>query len=66
MDDTYVLDVGKMRFHVRDRNVKRLRDVTDPGCPYEETCFYSVPIGMPNVEENCYGTAATQEQSSAV
>jgi len=51
MDDTYVLDVGKMRFHVRDRNVKRLRDVTDPGCPYEETCFYAVPIGMPNVEE---------------
>jgi len=51
MDDTYVLDVGKMRFHVRDRNVKRLRDMTDPGCPYEETCFYSVPIGMPNVEE---------------
>jgi hypothetical protein len=51
MDDTYVLDVDKMRFHVRDRNVKRLRDVTDPGCPCEETCFYSVPIGMPNVEE---------------
>jgi hypothetical protein len=51
MDDAYVLDVSKMRFQVRDRYIKRLRDVTDPGCVYEETCFYSVPKGVPNPEE---------------
>ena len=47
----YVLDVGKMRFHVRDRYVRRLRDTTDPECAYEETCFYAVHTGMPKAEE---------------
>jgi len=47
----YVLDVGKMRFRVRDRHVSRLRDVTDPGCALEETCFYPVHRGMPKAEE---------------
>jgi len=47
----YVLDVGKMRFRVRDRYVSRLRDMTDPGCSIEETCFYSVHKGMPKAEE---------------
>ena len=51
MDDAYVLDVGEVRFHVRDRYVKRLRDMSDPECAYEETCFYSVHKGMPNAEE---------------
>ena len=51
MDHAYVLDVGKMRFHVRDRYVGRLRDMTDPGCTYEETCFYPVHKGMPKTEE---------------
>jgi hypothetical protein len=51
MDDAYFLDVGKMRFHVRDRYVRRLRDVTDPECAYEETCFYTVHKGMPKAEE---------------
>jgi len=51
MDDAYVLDVGKMRFHVRYRCVDRLRDVTDPECAYEETCFYPVHKGMPKAEE---------------
>jgi hypothetical protein len=51
MDDAYLLDVGKMRFHVRDRYVGRLRDVTDPECAYEETCFYPVHKGMPKAEE---------------
>jgi len=51
MGDAYVLDVGKMRFHVRDRYVRRLRDLTDPGCAYEETCFYPVHISMPKAEE---------------
>ena len=51
MEDAYVLDVGKMRFHVRDRYVGRLRDLTDPKTAYEETCFYPVHKGMPNAEE---------------
>ncbi len=51
MDDAYVLDVGKMRFHVRDRYVRRLRDLTDPECAYEETCFYPVHKGMAKAEE---------------
>ncbi len=51
IDDAYLLDVGKMRFHVRDRYVKRLRDVTDPECACEETCFYPVHKGMPKEEE---------------
>ena len=51
MDNDYVLDVGKMRFYVRHRYVRRLRDVTDPKCGYEETCFYPVHKGMPNAEE---------------
>jgi hypothetical protein len=49
--NAYDLDVGKMRFRVRDRNISRLRDMTDPGCALEETCFYSVHRGMPKVEE---------------
>ncbi len=51
MEDAYVLDVGKMRFHVSHRYVKRLRDTTDPECAYEETCFYPVHKGMPKAEE---------------
>jgi hypothetical protein len=51
MDDGYVLDVGKMRFRVGYRYVRRLRDMTDPECPYEETCFYPVHKGMPKAEE---------------
>lgn len=49
--DAYVLDVGNMRFHVRDRYVRRLRDMTDPECAYEETCFYPLHKGMPKAEE---------------
>jgi hypothetical protein len=51
VDDAYVLDVGKTRFHVRHRYVERLRDTTDPECAHEETCFYPVHKGMPNAEE---------------
>ena len=51
MGNVYVLDVGKTRFHVRDRYVRRLRDMTDPECSYEETCFYPVHKGMPKAEE---------------
>jgi hypothetical protein len=51
VDDAYVLDVGKMRFHVGHRYVKRLRNTTDPKCAFEETCFYPVHKGMPKAEE---------------
>ncbi len=51
VDDAYVLDVGKMRFYVRYRYVRRLRDMTDPEFAYEETCFYPVHKGTPKAEE---------------
>jgi len=51
VDDAYVLDVDKMRFHVGHRYVKRLRNTTDPKCAFEETCFYPVHKGMPKAEE---------------
>jgi hypothetical protein len=51
MDDAYVLDVGTMRFQVRDRHVSRLRDMTDPKCASEKTCFYLVHKGIPKEEE---------------
>jgi len=50
MGNCYVLDVGTTRFHVRDRYVGRTRDVTDPECAYEETCFYSAHKEMPKSE----------------
>ncbi len=50
-DNRYLLDVGKTRFYVRDRCVRRLRDSTNPKCGYDETCFYSVHRGMPREEE---------------
>jgi hypothetical protein len=50
MDNCYVLDVGTTRFHVRDRYVRRMRDVTDPKCEYEETCFYAAEKEMPKSE----------------
>lgn len=49
--NAYVLEVGKMRFHVRDRYISRLRDMTDAGCALEETCFYLAHKGMPKAEE---------------
>jgi hypothetical protein len=51
MDDAYIVGVGKMQFRVGYRYVRRLRDVTDPVCAYEETCFYPVHKGMPKAEE---------------
>jgi hypothetical protein len=49
--NVYVLDVGKTRFHVRHRYIRRLRDAADGKCAYEETCFYPVHKGMPGAEE---------------
>jgi len=51
MGSGYVLDVGTTRFEVRDRYVRRLRDLTDPKCSYEETCFYSAHEEMPKAEQ---------------
>jgi hypothetical protein len=50
MGNEYILDVGTTRFHVRDRYVRRMRDVTDPKYAYEETCFYSAHKEMPKSE----------------
>ena len=62
MGDYYVLDVGKTRFFVRDGYIKRLRDVTDPKCPQEETCFYPVRQDMPAAEKT--GTALLQLENN--
>ena len=51
MGNRYILNVGKTIFHVRDRYVWRLPDSTNPGCGYNETCFYSVHKGIPREEE---------------
>ncbi len=51
MGGDYVLDVGKARFYVSYRYVRRLRDATDPNCACEETCFYPLHKGMPKAEE---------------
>ena len=51
MGSGYALDVGSTRFQVRDRYVRRLWDVTDPQCAYEETCFYSADESIPKAEQ---------------
>jgi hypothetical protein len=38
--NNYVLEIGTTRFQVRDRYVRRLQDMSDSKCEYEETCFY--------------------------
>ena len=45
--DCCVLDVGKTRFSVYVASVGRLRDVTDPTCTHERTCFYVADQEMP-------------------
>jgi hypothetical protein len=50
-DAGYRLDVGKTRFYVRDRFVRRMRDATNPECGYDETCFYCLNRAMPRAEE---------------
>ena len=49
--NSYVLDVGTTRFHLRDRYVGRQRDVSDPKCEYEETCFRLPYTDMPRAEQ---------------
>jgi len=48
---TFVIDVGTTRFYVRDRRVKRLRDLVDPTCKFEETCFYVPTDDVPTAEQ---------------
>jgi hypothetical protein len=62
VNDAYVLDVGTMQFHVRDRYVRRVRDTTAPECASQETCFYPVHKGMPKAEE--IATALLQLRSN--
>jgi len=50
-DEAYILDVGKTRFYVRDRYVRRLRDAANPESGYDETCFYCLNRTMPRAEE---------------
>jgi hypothetical protein len=50
MGNAYDLTVGKTRFHVRYRYVRRLRDLTDPQGADEETCFYPAKKEMPKSE----------------
>jgi hypothetical protein len=48
---TYFLDVGKTRFEVSDRFIRRLRDSSDPKAKPEETCFYCTFRGIPQAEQ---------------
>jgi hypothetical protein len=47
----YTLHVGTTRFQVCDRYVRRVQDVTNPKCAYEETCFYPAHKEMPEAEQ---------------
>ena len=51
IDNSYVLDVGKAQFQVRDGNVKRIPYGTDPRLSRWETCFHSAPKDMPKAEQ---------------
>jgi hypothetical protein len=51
MRDGYLLNVGTNTFHVRDRYVRRLREVKDANSRYEETCFFVPNQGMPGAEQ---------------
>ena len=62
MGNAYDLTVGKTRFHVRYRYVRRLGDLTDPQGAYEETCFYPAKKEMPKSEH--IATALLQLKSN--
>ena len=48
---SYILNVGKTRFHVRDRNVKRIPDGADPTWARWETCFHPAHQDMAAEEQ---------------
>jgi hypothetical protein len=45
------LEVDKTQFCLRSGHVTRLRDVIDPKCASEETCFYPAYKDMPKAEQ---------------
>ena len=47
----YVLDVGKTRFDVQDRYVRRMLSATGSAKKCEETCFYPSRQDMPAAEK---------------
>ena len=61
-DNNYILDVGRTRFRVRDGYVGRLRDVSNPKCGYEETCFILPYNRMPSAAQ--IATALLQLKSN--
>jgi hypothetical protein len=65
MGNGYDIDVGTTRFHVRDRYVGRLRDVSNPKGVRGNVLLSR---GQKHAESraNCYRAAAPQEQSSVV
>jgi hypothetical protein len=48
---SYILNVGKMRFHVRDRSVKRIPEGEDPTWGPWETCFHPAHQDMAAEEQ---------------
>ena len=48
---SYVLNVGKARFHVRDRNVTRIPDGANPTWARWETCFHLAHQDMAEKEQ---------------
>jgi hypothetical protein len=48
---SYILNVGNTRFHVRDRNVKRISDGADPTGARWETCFHPAHQDMAAEEQ---------------
>jgi len=51
MGSSYVLDVGNARFHVRNRNVKRISDGADPTWARCATCFHPAHQDMAEAEQ---------------
>src|SRR5260370_29393693 len=50
MGSGYALDVGVTRFQVCGSYVRRVQDVNNPKCGYEETCFYTADKSLPKAE----------------
>ena len=51
MGSSYVLNVGNARFHVRDRNVRRIPEGADPTWARSETCFHPAYQAMSEAEQ---------------
>jgi hypothetical protein len=51
MGSGYALDIGVTRFQVCGSYVRRVQDVNNPKCGYEETCFYTADKSMPKAEQ---------------